>query len=327
MPVIHSSRPSVAARAAAIYRAENPERTHWSWGGASAVASLIIAGLLLYLFVPWSGLLSWAAAEQHAFQNAMAGSLRAIRGGDTFAILTLCAATAAYGFVHALGPGHGKVLLGGVALASEATMRRMTVLTLISSLAQSVSAILLVFVAMGLLGWVAKDIVGWTEAWLAPASAMAVGGIGVLLVVRGARAMLKQKRTQRHNAGCACGHVHGPTLSQIRDLKTKRDALAIVASIAIRPCTGALFLLVIAWRLDVFAIGCLAVLAMGIGTASFNVMVAGSGVVVRRLASLPLDSVALQRFSAGVHIIGGLFIAVTSIVVGLTYLDAPFLLP
>ncbi len=56
-----------------------------------------------------------------------------------------------------------------------------------------------------------------------------------------------------------------------------REMAALVASIAMRPCTGALFLLVIAWGLGLLPAGILATFAMGFGTASFNLIVAGSG--------------------------------------------------
>ena len=70
-------------------------------------------------------LFRWAAERQHQVQDAMAGAIRAIRAGDPRAVLTLCLLSGAYGFVHAMGPGHGKVLLGGAALAGGVTPRRM----------------------------------------------------------------------------------------------------------------------------------------------------------------------------------------------------------
>ncbi|APX10887.1 hypothetical protein BWR18_03655 [Tateyamaria omphalii] len=290
----------------------------------------IALAVVIYALVPWPSVLFWAAQEQRAFQAAMTGSLRAIRSGDSFAILALCGATAAYGFVHALGPGHGKVLLGGAALASGATMRRMASLTLISSLAQAGSAILLVFVATHMLGWLANDIASWTEDWLAPASAIAIAGIGLLLVGRGCLALREPKSEHRHHHDdhmCGCGHSHGPTASQVQSLRSTKEAAAIVASIAMRPCTGALFLLVIAWRLDIFAVGGLAVVTMGLGTAAFNLIVAASAVAARHLAARPLDSFAMQRFSAILHIAGGTLIALASLALTRTYLDGPFVLP
>ena len=116
MPVGLAPSPSVAAQAAADYRARAPKQARGIWVTISAFTALTSFLVLSYLLVPWASVLSWAAQEQRGFQNAMAGSLRAIRGGDSFAVFTLCSATALYGFVHALGPGHGKVLLGGAAL-------------------------------------------------------------------------------------------------------------------------------------------------------------------------------------------------------------------
>ena len=327
---------------------------------AMAIGAVLLAGaVLLYVLVPWSGLLQWATREQRMFQETMAGALQAIRGGDSLAILTLCAATAAYGFVHALGPGHGKVLLAGVALASGRTMRKMAVLTLVSSLAQAVSAILLVSALTFILGWAARDLVGLTETWLAPASALAIAAIGLLLILRGLRAWPAktgiacdddhehhhhdhQHDHPTHDHGphhehdhgtssdhgrpgpCGCGHAHGPTVRQVQSLTSTREALALVASIAMRPCTGALFVLVIAWHNDIFAAGCLAVLTMGLGTASFNLMVAASGVAARRLAALPFDAPAMLRLSAALHIAGGAAIAGLSLALAMTYLKGGF---
>lgn len=80
--------------------------------------ALAVLALALWFTVPWSGLMAWAVEAQRGFQEAMARALRAVQSGEPTAVMALCTATAAYGFVHALGPGHGKVLLGGAALAS-----------------------------------------------------------------------------------------------------------------------------------------------------------------------------------------------------------------
>nr|WP_171180080.1 hypothetical protein [Ruegeria sp. HKCCD8929] len=291
---------------------------------ALAIA-LILAGsaLVLWLSVPWNRLSQWAAQEQRDFQNAMARALRAIRAGDAWAIWALCSATAAYGFVHALGPGHGQVLLGGTALASGATLRRMIVLTLASSLAQAGVAIFLVGGVALALGWATRDLVGMTEAWLAPASAIAISAIGVLLIVRGVRGWPRQERVRhgRHVSHCGCGHAHGPTVSEVQSLNSTREALALIGSVAVRPCTGALFVLVIALRMDVFLVGCLAVLTMSLGTAAFNLIVAGSGVAARRLTSFKLEGKRLKQFSAGLHIVGGALIAILSAGLSISYLD------
>lgn len=285
------------------------------------LAVLVAALVALWLVVPWSAILHWAAAEQRVFQNAMARALRGIQAGDPLAVWTLCAATAAYGFVHALGPGHGKVLIGGAALASGASFIRLGILTLLSSLAQAGTAILLVGGLVFLLQLASANLVDLTETWLAPASYAAIAAIGVVLIVRGGRGWARMGKRHHHDDACGCGHAHGPSIADVHTLTSGRDALALIASIAIRPCTGALFVLVIAARFDAFWIGALAVITMGFGTAAFNLLVAGSGVAARGLARLGAgDGHGVQALSAALHVLGGLLISAISIGMLLTYI-------
>jgi ABC-type nickel/cobalt efflux system permease component RcnA len=284
------------------------------------VASILAAGVAAWSIVPWFDIQQWAAGEQRTFQNVMAGALRGIQVGDPKAVWTLCSATAAYGFFHALGPGHGKVLIGGAALASGATLKRLSILTVLSSLAQAGTAILLVGGLYFILQIGSADLANFTEAWLAPASYAAIAAIGLILVFRGARSWHKLGQANQAMHGC-CGHAHGPSIKDVATLTSTRDAVALIASIALRPCTGALFVLVIAARFDAFAVGCLAVITMGLGTAAFNLTVATSGVVARRLAGFGArDHQGLQAISATLHVTGGILIIAISIGMLLPYL-------
>ena len=284
------------------------------WVKFGLIALCVLAfGTAVWSVVPWFDIQQWAAGEQRTFQNAMAGALRGIQAGDPLAIWTLCGATAAYGFFHALGPGHGKVLIGGAALASDATLKRLIVLTVLSSLAQAATAILLVGGLVFLLQMQSGDLADLTEQWLAPASYVAISAIGGVLVFRGLRNWHKIGQTKHEAHGC-CGHAHGPSVNDVTTLTSTRDAVVLIASIAMRPCTGALFVLVIAARFDAFAVGCLAVVTMGLGTAAFNLSVATSGVVARRLAGLGAQgSDGIQTVSAVLHVAGGILIIAVSL--------------
>ncbi|MEM9797084.1 MAG: hypothetical protein AAF919_11370 [Pseudomonadota bacterium] len=283
---------------------------------------LLMAMLALaWQLVPWTILFQWTIQMQREFQDAMARALRAVQAGDPAAVAGLCAATALYGVVHAAGPGHGKVLIGGAALASGATFRRMAVLTLASSLAQAATAIALIGALALVLRMGAMRVGHIADSWLAPASYVAIAAIGGLLIFRGVKMMRtsdtasrKQAHSHDHGHGaCGCGHAHGPTADQVASLSSWRDAAALVVSIALRPCTGALFLLAIALRLDLFWTGALAVMTMGLGTAAFNLTIAGSGVMARRLAMFGAEAGDVRALSAGAHVLGGGLIVALSL--------------
>jgi len=254
--------------------------------GARGAVGLVLLGALAAGWTLWeTGAFAqighWASERQRDFQNAMAGAVSALRRGEASAFWTLIAVSAGYGFAHAVGPGHGKVLLGGAALASRASAWRMAGLAVASSLAQSASAVILVYGGLQVVSVSARWAVGAAEDILAPVSAAAIAAIGALLAWRGARAALATGGGHADAHGTACGHAHGPTPGQVEALSSWREAAVLVASIAIRPCTGAIFLLVIAWRMDLVWTGLAAVVAMGLGTAAFTVAVAVSGVAAR----------------------------------------------
>ncbi len=236
----------------------------------------------------------WAAEGQRTAQSAMAGGLRGLKGGEAGAFAALMGVCFGYGFFHAIGPGHGKVLIGGVGLAGRGTATRLAVLAALASLGQAVTAIVLVWAGIRLLGWTREALTGAAEALFAPASWAAIGLIGLWLVIRATRRLLRAGRTGEHHdheAG-ACHHHHAPTPDQAARAGSLREAAALVAAIAIRPCTGALFLLVITHAMGLFTAGMAGTVAMALGTASVTVLVAVLAVTLRGALFLRLAGAA-----------------------------------
>ncbi|MBO6882221.1 MAG: hypothetical protein JJ869_01420 [Marivita sp.] len=273
-----------------------------------AAVAVVTLAVWLWGFDGAQMLERWAAEGQRAAQSGMAQGLRALRANEPGALLTLMAVCFGYGFFHAVGPGHGKILIAGYGVAERVALTRLSVLAVLSSLAQAGTAIVVVYAGVWLLGLGREEMVGAAEDWFAPFSYAAICGIGACLAVRGASRLWSNWRAQKpdhhhhHNdhhhhhsyddGVCStCGHAHAPTPEQVQNVHSLSDALVLIGAIAIRPCTGALFLLILSVSMGIQLAGILGTFAMGLGTASVTLAAA--------IGAVTLREGALARFANG----------------------------
>ncbi|MGR3197149.1 MAG: nickel/cobalt transporter [Paracoccus sp. (in: a-proteobacteria)] len=277
------------------------------------VVLLIVA---LWLSGGLSGVERWAAVQQRAAQNLMAGALRAMRAGQPGAVASLLWLCFGYGVFHAVGPGHGKLVIGSYGFGLRVPVLRLAALSVAASLAQAATAVALVWTGIAALNLGRETLTDLGERAMLQLSTLLVAGVGLWLALRG----LRMLRAQTHHDTCGCGHAHGPTPAQVAQSGSLRDGLLVVAGIAARPCTGALFLLILTWRMEIFGMGILGAFAMGLGTAFVTVAVAGLAVWARRgsLALLPPDGPlgSTARWLPGVmQLATGALIAIVSLMV------------
>ncbi|AWD23093.1 nickel/cobalt transporter [Fuscovulum blasticum] len=291
-------------------------------------------GLALVLAALWlsgafDALSGWIGAAQRATQDRLAAAVRALRAGEPGAVAGLLAVCFGYGVLHAAGPGHGKALIGGYGLARRVPLARLSVLALASSLAQAAVAVVLVYAAVAVLGLTRDAVTAAGGGWVTATGNLMVAGLGLWLVIRGLRGLGRLRSTAQagshdhdphthahdhdHGPDCGCGHAHGPTLDQAAAVTSFRDAGLLIAGIALRPCSGALLLLVLTWQLGIGAAGIAGAFAMGLGVAVVTVAVAGVAVWAREGGLAVLPEGRLRWALPAVELTAGLIIATAAI--------------
>ncbi len=370
----------------------------------------LVAAAWLWGFGGADRLGAMAAQSQREVQNAMARALRGLKAGEPGALAALWTMCFAYGFFHAAGPGHGKLVIGGYGLGRRVPLGRLTGLAIASSLAQA-AAVVLVYAGILAFGWSRERMQDLADGAMFALSNVLIAGVGAWFVLRGARALWRARlRAQGagrctaahdahppqgagrddpraddashgqahgthgagqgehharegqlhghaaavhgtggaghgdHGAGHAaahanvqatahasahatthataahgtaqghgaaahcdtCGHAHGPTLAQAAEVRSWRDAALVVGAIAVRPCTGALFLLILTWRLGIDWAGIAGAFVMGLGTATITVVVAIASVSVRESALAQVaGGPAAARMLALIEVLAG----------------------
>ncbi|MBE8574512.1 nickel/cobalt transporter [Vibrio sp. OPT18] len=96
--------------------------------------------------------------------------------------------------------------------------------------------------------------------------------------------------TDHSHADCGCGHQHVADAKAINKASTLREYAGIIVTIGVRPCTGAIMVLLFANMVGLYWMGVLSAFAMAIGTALTTSLIAmmtltGKHLVKRYLAA------------------------------------------
>jgi nickel/cobalt exporter len=261
------------------------------------------------------------AMWQSHFYRQLTGAVRAWQQ-DGWAAWLLLGLSFAYGVFHALGPGHGKAVLTAYVLANRETIRNGALLALLSAFLQAVVAVVLVGVAAGLLN-VSGVTLNRATWWLELGSYFMMVALGLFLVYRYVIRAAFQRgvqgqqhpahehhghahdhphqhaHTHQHDAECGCGHLHVPDPALVSGKLNWSRATSAILAIGLRPCTGAVFVLVFTLSQGFFLAGIAAALAMGLGT----------GLTVAALASASLwANHALEKIVDGPKLRLGMYL-------------------
>jgi nickel/cobalt exporter len=256
---------------------------------------------------------------QQNLQRDLAVSVRNLKSEHALTgAIMLAALSFFYGVVHAVGPGHGKAIISSYVVANEETVRRGIFISFMAAGLQALTAIALVGILALALNTTGLEINAWSNQ-LERVSYALIALVGAWLLIsqiarlfRGWRhshaepaslsaASARSHHHLHHHDHHDHGHAEGEACSHMVDAKSVagpfswRKALAVVISVGVRPCTGAILVLVFALTQGLFWAGVAATFAMALGTA----------ITVAVLASLALGSReldGLRRWRLGADI-------------------------
>jgi nickel/cobalt exporter len=274
---------------------------------------------------PVGGIIGWILAKQSEFYREMSSTIRAAKS-DGSAVWTLLGISFAYGIFHAAGPGHGKAVISSYLVANEETARRGIVLSFASALLQALVAVALVAVLAWLLSSTAKTMCSAEKA-IEIVSYGLIAAFGARLVWTKGGGFMRALQAKPQPATAAahqhhdhahhhhdhghghdhahdhdhahgsdhvhdehCGHSHGPTPDQLAGPGGWQRGLGAIFAVGMRPCSGAILVLVFSLAQGLFWAGIAATFVMGLGTAITVATIAVIAVSAKGLA---------RRLSAG----------------------------
>ena len=258
---------------------------------------------------PAGGLTGFILAKQAEFYRLLSAAIRAAKA-DGSAAWTLLGISFLYGIFHAAGPGHGKAVISSYLVANDETWRRGVILSFASALLQALTAIVIVAVAAVALNATAKAM-GDTVRIVEIAGYALIVLIGLRLTWVKGRALLRLLRPEHAHAhdhahhhhdhdhahhhahdhhhdygddASAWSHAHAPEPEDLAGSHWFRRGLSAVIAVGLRPCSGAIIVLVFALAQGIFAIGVASTVAMGLGTAITVAAIATVAVAARGFA-------------------------------------------
>ncbi|HGH5991200.1 TPA: nickel/cobalt transporter [Morganella morganii] len=260
----------------------------------TVVLIVFCAGGLLYSL--WPSLLHVSAGLQKELNFEMAALIQKVVSDPLKAGGLLTFFSFLYGLLHALGPGHGKVILSAYIATHPAKLRHSALLSLLASLLQGTVAVVLVSVVLFILNLSVRQLNNISQITEKASYAFIIlfGGIIVIRALRrlftrppvhkpqikairvsGSQspAVLKPVYLQSGQIQtCGCGHQHVMPGNKVTG--NRRTQAGMILAMGSRPCSGALLVLLFSSVIGVFHWGIIAVFAMALGTGITLCMIA-----------------------------------------------------
>ncbi|HEJ9659531.1 TPA: nickel/cobalt transporter [Proteus mirabilis] len=256
--------------------------------GLLTLSLAVIASCLLLIAYYWSELIYLNVQWQKNINGYLAGLMQDISENNWQVGFVLIGVSFLYGLLHAVGPGHGKVIISAYVATHPTKLKQSAWLSVLASLLQGTIAIVIVTVILVILN-LSSSHLKIASHYLENSSYLLISLSGFVIFIQAIRRLLahnkkctikikqatpiikqpkylyKHRCNQTISPMQCCGHKHVVTSNELQ--RTWRAQLLVLLAIGSRPCSGALLVLLFSYALNIYIWGIVAVIAMAIGTA------------------------------------------------------------
>lgn len=202
-----------------------------------------------------TSIMQWINESQQKLRRNLTMLVTEIRdSGYSSAVFLLIGFSFLYGFIHALGPGHGKVIVMSYMLSEKrSTLLKGVMMGFVIAFGEALSAIIVVYsIFYFALGRISSETVK-VENMVRTIGYSAVFLIGISLLVFRIIKQLRQPKPQQCNPDSDSNH------------STKKSGLGVAISLAIIPCPGVMILLIFMLTMKMPYLGIFLALIMAFG--------------------------------------------------------------
>ncbi|WP_416055123.1 nickel/cobalt transporter [Photobacterium carnosum] len=320
LPLEADNPPSISSCSHHQHAHEQAETraTPISWVIRMSVLVLFIASGYV-LWQQWPTMLMESIKWQRDINGQLSDLLYDAQQNIT-AAYSLAGLSFLYGIFHSLGPGHGKMIVTTYLATNPAKIKASLIMTVVSAFVQAVVAITLVSILLVFFKSSMRQVNDAADQFISY-SFMAMLLLGVIVIYRSLKQawQLRTALLHHHDHGnnCGCGHKHFANADEINQATSLREYIVIIFSIGIRPCTGAILVLLFANMVGLYWLGVISAILMAIGTALTTSAIAlltlsGKKIVSRYLATndrqRTITSIILKLFGGVLLVLLGLLL-------------------
>lgn len=250
---------------------------------------MLLITVIYQVYQHWPMLLQISVSWQKQLNHSLTELLQATSRDPLQSGIILIAISFLYGVLHAVGPGHGKLIITTYIATNPTRLKQSIILSLLASLLQGLVAIMLVstiliifqlstrhlnlvsqyseklsygfIILLGIL----CCLKAFRQLWkIRQKSKVQVRQVRAISPLNTTQAFVMSPPTQSDDI-CNCGHQHVVSPQQL-PISLKAQAI-VVFSMGLRPCSGALLVLIFSYVIGVYQWGIMATMAMALGTA------------------------------------------------------------